>query len=348
VSVNDLLGIDDGKSKRAPLALLALAALGVAAVRPRRRALFWGLSLSGFTLLAMGPELKLDNSGPLGDGSGVVHLPLYYLGETVPFFSRLHFPYRYLIAGYLPLVALACRGAAWMLAAERVAGPVRFGCVGALAAVTAWGALAGWAPPMLLDAPGSDRAVTRFLAEDDGEFAVLNLPSFEIRMGPDGDLFYLQQCAHRRPTFDGMGAPFLVPGALRELGGVNPLLRYLLDPRSAAGGSRSVIDTVSAEDAAVLGDMGFRYAIFYPGLGLPEDGAGMRAVLRAVLGAPEVFGVDELYRLPTTDGAEPRIDSAAASRTVLRQYVEARVGDGPRQPVRSVKVPGGEGGDDWR
>jgi hypothetical protein len=348
VSVNDLLGRGDGKSKRAPLALLALAVLGVAAVRPRRRALFWGLALAGFTVLAMGPELKLDNTDPLRDDGGAVHLPLYYLGQTVPFFSRLHFPYRYLIAGYLPLVALGCQGAAWMLATERVPGPVRYGCVGALAAVTAWGSLASWAPPLQLDAPGPDRAVTRFLAEDDGEFAVLNLPSFEIRMGPEADLFYLQQCAHRRPTFDGMGAPFLVPGSLRELAGVNPLLRFLLDPQSAADGPRSVIDVVEAADAAVLGDMGFRYAIYYPRLGDPADGAGMRAVLRAVLGEPELFGADELYRLPTTDGAAPRIDSVAGSRALLREYVGARTGGGPRGPVRSVKVPGGEGGDDWR
>ena len=348
VSVNDLLGRGSGKSKRAPVALLALAALGVVSIRPRRRALFWGLALAGFTVLAMGPELKLDNTDSVQAGGDVVHLPLYYLGQTVPFFSRLHFPYRYLIAGYLPLVALACQGAAWMLASERVPGPVRFGCVGALAAVTAWGSLAGWAPPMLLEAPGPDRAVTRFLAEDDGEFAILNLPSFEVRMGPDADLFYLQQCAHRRPTFDGMGAPFLVPGSLRELAGVNPLLRYLLDPRSAADGPQSVVDAVEEADTAVLGDMGFRYAIYYPRLGDPADRAGMRSVLRAVLGEPEIHGIDELYRLPATDGSEPRLDSIEGSRAVLDEYVQARVSSGPRGPVRSVKVPGGEGGDDWR
>ncbi len=348
VSVDDLLGLGAGKSKRAPLALLALAAVGAVAVRPRRGAAFWGLSLLGLTVLAMGPELKLHNEGAWQVGDGPLRLPLYLLGETVPFFSRLHFPYRYLIAGFVPLVALACRGAAWMLAHERVPGPARFGCVGALIALTAWASLAGWAPPLLLEAPGPEREVTRELRTEEGDFAILNLPSFEIRMGPEGDLFYLQQCAHRRPTFDGMGAPFLVPAPLRELAGVNPLLRFLLDPQSAPGGAAEVLGEVQREDLTVLGDMGFRYAIYHPGLGDPADGAGMRRALRGALGEPEIFGADERYRLPTSGGEDPHIRSVEHSRTVLREYVEARVGQGPQGPVRSVKVPGGEGADDWR
>lgn len=330
-----------GKSKRAPLALLVLAAFGLFA-RPRRLALFWGLSLLILTTLAMGPVLKLDNTRPLLFGGEEIHLPLYYLSEYVPFFSRLNFPHRHLIAAYVPLVALAARGGAWMLSRERVPPPLATGAVVALALLVGVVNLAGWIRIPTVDAPGPSREVTTLLAEGSGDFAVINLPTFEKRFHSEGHLFYLQQCAHRRPTIDGMGAQFLVPGPLRDLVHTNPLISAVIDPPQRLAEPAAVTAELRREDLTVLGDMGFRHIILVPALTEPAEAERLRTVLRLVLGEPRTVGEDEVWTLTRADGETPVIESPERSREVLLEYL-ARRGPGPDAPPDGEKRTGGPG-----
>ncbi len=337
-AVGDLIGVDfdggrppprgapprsEGKSKRAPLALLVLAAMGCLAA-PRKGALFWGLSLVVLTTLALGPVLKLANTRPLLVGGEEIHLPLYYLSEYVPFFSRLNFPHRYLIAAYVPLVALAARGGAWMLSRPRVPPPLATGAVVALAVLVGTVNLSGWTRPPVLDAPGPTREITASLAEEEGDFAVILLPTFEMRFHSDGHLFYLQQCAHQRPTIDGMGAQFLVPGPLRDLVRINPLVSAVIDPPQRFAEPTAVTDALRRDDLTVLGDMGFRHVVLVPGLTEAAEARRLRSVLKLLLGEPRAVGDAEVWTLERSDGELPVIESPERSREILLAYLAGR------------------------
>lgn len=317
--------------------VLILAGLGLLAT-PHRERWLWGAVALGFTVLALGPELRVDERALIQ--AGAPHLPLYWLSRALPFLARQHFPARFLIVAQLGLVALAAMGAGALLRRfrrHRAAAPLLGLAVLLLALEQGRGAeeLGTFA------APGPPSPATALLAADREPFAVILVPGFgQADVIHHGS--YLQRCLHGHPTLDGMGADFLIPPALRDLGERQFLLAriraILLHRRSgperewSAGPSFDAGEGPVPGELELLGDLGFRYLVLDRGQLEGTERAALGELLRRWLPAPRVLGDEEVFSLPTSDGRPARIVSVERSREVLDRWLAETAGPGASAP----------------
>ncbi|MGC8837657.1 MAG: hypothetical protein ACP5UM_04485, partial [Anaerolineae bacterium] len=159
---------------------LALAFVGLG-YRPRRLG-FWWLALATFALLALGPVLHVAGETRLGPGGAEIPLPYALLHRLVPFMRITRSVSRFDAMVMLSLGVLAGRGVAVLTRRRR-------GTAWGLAAVLLvllefWPAPYPVSPP---DTPGWYRD----LAQEPGDFAILNLP-----MNWDRPRYLLYQTVH--------------------------------------------------------------------------------------------------------------------------------------------------------
>lgn len=160
--------------------VLVLAFAGLAR-RPRRLG-FWWLSLAAFALLALGPVLHVAGETRLGPGGAEIPLPYGLLHRLVPFMRITRSVSRFdalvmlslgvLAAGGLVALSGRRRGVGWGLAA-----------VGLVF-------LEFWPAPYPISPPDTP-AWYRDLAQEPGDFAILNLPMNWDRPG-----YLLYQTVH--------------------------------------------------------------------------------------------------------------------------------------------------------
>jgi hypothetical protein len=327
VALTSLFGANTLEANLAPsLLLLALAGLGLLGTRHRERWLWGALSL-GFTILALGPELRADERALIQ--AGAPHLPLYWLSRALPFLARQHFPARFLIVAEIGLVALAAMGAGALLRRfrrHRVAGPLL-----GLGAVLV-GLEQGLGAEVLgtFAAPGPPSPATAMLAADRDPYAVILVPGFgQADVVHHG--IYLQRCLHGHPTLDGMGADFLVPAALRDLAEREFLLARIREVllHRRAGPEREWTEGRPGPEGEgpvpgeleVLGDMGFRYLVLDRGQLEGTEQAALDGLLRRWLPPPQKLGDEEVFSLPTSNGSPARIVSVEHSREVLERWL---------------------------
>ncbi|MFH1463654.1 MAG: hypothetical protein ABIO70_04635 [Pseudomonadota bacterium] len=336
VALTSLSGANTLEPNLAPsLLLLLLAGVGLLLTRHRERWL-WGCLALGFTLLALGPELRVDEHALVQ--AGAPHLPLYWLSRMVPFLARQHFPARFLIVAQIGLVILAAMGAEALLRRfrrRRWALPA----LGAMALLVGLEQGSGAEDLASFEAPGEPSPATAWLAADDESYAVILVPGFG-QADVVHHAAYLQRCLHGHPTFDGMGADFLVPAPLRDLSEREFLLArvraILLHRRS--GPERELTSGLQGAgeegpvpgELEVLGDLGFRYLVLDRGRIEGTELAALDELLGRWLPPPRTLGEEQIYALPTSDGMPARIVSVEHSRAVLARWLESTAG--PTRP----------------
>jgi len=259
-------------------------------------------------------------------GGRPLPLPGYFLGEYVPLFSRLHFPLRFMIAGYLALTMLAVRGADWLLRQRVGSARVRWIAVLLVAAeiqLEVWRTLLF---PGMMTIPREPRPATRKLLDAD-PYAVIMIPTLEQSAVQAIWVRYLEQRFHRRPTLGGMGSQFLIPGPLLDFIRYNPFLRALIawgplhwEP---PGGGR----TPEQGDLDVLARMGFRYVVFNEELVAPKTARRLRGILYRWCGPPEIVGDTEYFALPPVGGGPPWLRSVEESRRIMLEYLAEQRGE---------------------
>jgi len=320
VSLGSLIGRGEVEVGLQPsLVLLGFAAVGLF-LSPRRERVFWAVVAVMFATLSLGPELRV---GELDESvGGGLRLPLYYLCQVVPFLSRLHFPLRFLIVAHLGLVALAALGAEALIA--RAKPDLRRWVVAAVAVaalVVAGEHLTGWQALDTVPAPGAPSESTALLSAGEGDFAIIEVPSFDTT-SIETHSHYLQRCLHRRPTLDGMGAGFLIPAPIRELTGTHHLLSTIRLAQGVVADPVWTPKPASRDDLELLGAMGFRYLVVRHELLEPMASSDISLLLERWLPPPVVTADAEVYTLPSPDGEPARIISVEHSRGVLQAYLE--------------------------
>ena len=320
VSLGSLIGRGGSEVGLQPsLVLLGLAAVGLA-LSPRRERVFWAVVTVVFATLSLGPELRVGElDASVGGG---LRLPLYYLCQVVPFLSRLHFPVRFLIVAHLGLVALAALGAEVLLTRAKP-GHRRWvaAAVAVAALVVAGEHLTGWQALDTLPAPGAPTESTALLSADEGEFAIIEVPSFDTT-AIETHAHYLQRCLHGRPALDGMGAGFLIPAPIQELTATHHLLSRIRLAQGVVADPSWTPRPASREDLELLGAMGFRYVVVRHDLLEPMASAEISQLLGRWLPPPVVTADADVYTLPTPDGEPAQILSVGHARSVLQAYLE--------------------------
>ena len=167
----------------------ALALWAVIRARPRRRVVGWLAAAGLFAVLALGPRPVVNGQALEG-----ISLPFAWLGQVLPLFGELDFPYRLFLLAHLCLALAVGLGLAGAWAGRRWRVPL-------LLALTllAWGepfALTGLtlpAPTQRVQPPAPVAA----LAGQAGRFAVFDLPvSFKLAAL---NRYVAYQAVHGRP-----------------------------------------------------------------------------------------------------------------------------------------------------
>jgi len=312
VSVPALWGGAPGAFQATPsLLLLALAGYGAWHAPVRVRAA-WGAVVGVLFVLSLGPRLQWPRVLP------PLPLPLLLLDHGVPLFARMNFPIRYLAVAHVGLVALAAVGAAETLRRlGRWRAWGRLALVGlglGVGAESLWGTLR----PEVVDAPGAPMPATAAM-QDEEPYAVIEVPFFDLR-GRTPEERFLQRCLHGKPTLDAMGSPFLKPAPLRAFDDRHPILaglRRILEDKSISSAS-----SPTRADAAVLGDLGFRYLVVHQDVLAPSERTQIADLLDPILGGPVPLGAAMRYTLPTTTGEPALITSLETSRAALTAWNE--------------------------
>lgn len=186
---------DKGQHFYPGYSLLLLAALGIRARRKEAAAWFWGASALLFTLLALGPTIRV--------GGVDTHIPgPFVLTQYLPFFKGNRYPGRYGVMVLLSLSVLAAFGFAAMVRSR----PRHRWAAAALAALLCFEHVSIPLPTSDMRVPGE----YGIIAADPREFAVLEIPlawrnGFRITGPPDPGFMFGQfyQTAHNRPILGG-------------------------------------------------------------------------------------------------------------------------------------------------
>ncbi|MBC7225575.1 MAG: hypothetical protein H5T59_15080, partial [Anaerolineae bacterium] len=161
--------------------VLALALAGLVR-RPRRQG-FWWLALATFVLLALGPVLHVAGETRLGPGGVEVPLPYGLLPRLIPFMRITRSVSRFDVMVMLSLGVLAAGGLATLARARRR--PALWG----LAAIGL--VCLEFLPAPYPISPPDTPAWYQDLAQEPGDFAILNLPMNWDRPG-----YLLYQTVH--------------------------------------------------------------------------------------------------------------------------------------------------------
>jgi hypothetical protein len=257
--------------------VLALAGLGLWRLRRDRRAWMWG-ALAGVTwLLTLGPVLQV-----LGKSAFTVfgvQVPLPYLAlYQLPLLNIMRTPSRLTVLVMLALgvlVALVIASFAsrtrpdearveqrgWRFDLAHIAIPVLI-------------LFEFWAAPFTTVPPGWNVPVYAQLAQEEGDFAVLELP-----LRPFSD-YMAYQTIHGKPLVGGYIArqpPYLTAD-------ITPALRYLRDATPSADPLRDAVS--GGKGAQSLRDLKVRYVIIRWWAFTEEARADMRAKLDLLFGRP--------------------------------------------------------------
>lgn len=248
--------------------VLALGLLAGVAFRRRKAVLFWGATALGTWVLSLGPVLQVWGRSTFTAFGVTVPLPylvLYY----VPLLNIFRAPSRFMV---LVMLALA------VLVGFVLAGAARVRWRGGARPALGWGVSAVVGALVLLEflaipypmaPPGYDVPFYRQLAQEPGDFAILELP---LRPMSDYETY---QTVHGKPIIGG----YLSRQPPDRFVAETPVLRYLL-PTTA------VDDPVAAEAARTgLADLrraDVRYAVVHWWAFTPEEQAAMQAKLARV------------------------------------------------------------------
>jgi hypothetical protein len=219
-----------------------------------RRGRGWAVLAVGFTLLTLGPFLKIDATPPLAQWSQDSPLPYYWLYNAVPLFSKAYRPYRIGVVVLLCLAGLAAVGTtrmsrrdAWLLA----------GAAGVLGALQPHWAGARPAERPLADARVPD-IYTQLRDLPDG--AVIELPLLYQPISTENARFQYHQVVHRKPV---LNCNQLIRRtdllAFQAYVGDNAFLQTVLDL-----GRRPPPYSFRSDDLRDLADQGFRYVVVHP------------------------------------------------------------------------------------
>jgi hypothetical protein len=246
---------------------LLLGGLAVVAFRRRKAVLFWGVTALGAWVLSLGPVLQVwgrSTFTAFGISIPLPYLALYY----VPLLNIFRAPSRFIV---LVMLALA------VLAGFVLAGVGRVRWRGVARPARVWGISAIVGALVLLEflaipsmvPPGYDVPFYQQLAQEPGDFAILELP---LRPMSDYETY---QTVHGKPIIGG----YLSRQPPDRFVAETPVLRYLL-PTTA------VDDPVAGEAARTgLADLrraGVRYAVVHWWAFTPAEQAAMQTKLARV------------------------------------------------------------------
>lgn len=271
---------------------LVLGLLGAWKKRPKSR--FWLYSLAFFFIMALGPILHINGQTRFTDYQLPIVLPYALFYSIVPFVKAARSVSRMSVMVMLSLAVLVGLGLSWLLSTtgdKRLWGKLSWSDITAVLAAFLIG-FEFLSIPFPMAQPDQVPAFYRTLAEDPGEYAVLDLPNVaNPALGRISLRYMAYQTVHNKPMFGGDVArdPWYPLGD-------TAILRYLLRPRD-----EQPPDIIHRLDVRSLSPLGFKYIVVHKSLLAKSDYGIIRQRLAALFYPDEPFWEDKevlVYRLP--------------------------------------------------
>lgn len=256
--------------------LVLLAVVGL--VLAGRRTRFWLVIFVAFTVLSLGPFLRIHEDG----SPSPVVLPYYYLYNSAPLLRVAYRPYRFFSVALMAVAVLAAYGLAGVF--RRIPRPLTRGAMAVLLLVSMlvvrWDLCSPDRPVMLVDARVPPLYET--LAKDPESFAIIEIPYHHWAFGDSNARFQYYQTLHGKPMLN--NSQFINMQQLlrlRALSKAHPLLNTMAEAMYAR---RIEPPPTLAQDVAWLRQQNFRYIVAHTDF--PRD-------------AMHLGGYQEMHQMPT-------------------------------------------------
>jgi hypothetical protein len=261
------------------LILLVLVSLFI---KNKGKLKFWLFSAFLFLLFACGPYLMIKKGFAITPETVIIPLPFLLFYNFIPFFSRFHWPERFLVVAYLSLAMISGYSLKYIFGfiKSRICQVFLGGLFILLLIAETWVCSLTYFPLKLRKA---DIPAYYYKLAKEKDCAIIEYP---LTFYPPLSAKYIYyQTVHHKKLFEGLAAPFLFPLELKKFMANNKFLVCLNRLQEDVGSLKEL----EGEDIAAIRNLGFRYLVVHINSIKPELKDEIIKSIDNLLGNPEIY-----------------------------------------------------------